>query len=180
MQKTTISELTDSAEIGIGTFYQFYDSKEDLYVDIIGHYIKELIPWFLRESVQKHDDPERAIVALLDVTLDGFELNPLLRRVLAEGEVGYLRDSVPDEKLTEKRAYTMGYFLPYIKNWYDEGEVASPDPETVAETIHSVSRIALQRKRIDEERYLKDRDTLIAAVAAELTREADSLESSDE
>ncbi len=180
VRKTTISELTESAGIGTGTFYQFYDSKEALYVDILEQYNEALIPRLLRESVQKYDDPEIAIAALLNATLDEFESNPLLQRVLAENEVDHLRNSVPDEKLQEKRTHSMEFFLPYIEDWYDEGKVVGPDPETVAETIRTVSRIALKKEQIGEQRYPKVRDTLVAAVAAGLTREAESSEASDE
>lgn len=180
IRKTSISELTEAVGIGKGTFYQFYDSKEDLYVDILEQYTETLIPQLLRESVQKYDDPERAITALLNETLDEFESNPLFRRVLAEGEVNHLRDSVPDDELAEKRAHSMGFFQPYIEDWYDDGKVVGSDPETITETIRAVSRIVLQRDQIGEERYPKVRETLVAAVAAGLTREAEHSEVSDE
>ncbi len=180
VRKTTISELTESAGIGTGTFYRFYDSKEDLYVDILEQYNEALIPRLLRESVETYDDPEQAIAALLNVTLDEFESNPLLQRILAENEVDHLRNSVSDEKLQEERTHSMGFFLPYITDWYDKGKVVGPDPETVAETIRAVSRIALQKEQIGEKRYPKVRDTLVAAVASGLTRGGDSSEDSDE
>ncbi|QLG27643.1 TetR/AcrR family transcriptional regulator [Halorarum halophilum] len=180
VRKTTISELTESAGIGTGTFYRFYDSKEDLYVDIVEKQTEALIPRLLRESVQKYDDPEQAIAALLDATFDEFESNPLLRQVIAEDEVSHLRDSVPDEELTKKRAHSMEFVLPHIENWYDEGKVIGPDPETIAETIRAVSRIVLQREQIGEERYPEVRDTLVAAVAAGLTDVSGSPGVSDE
>ena len=180
VRKTSISELTEAVGIGKGTFYQFYDSKEDLYVDIVEQYTNTLIPRLLRESVQKYDDPELAITALLNETLDEFESNPLFRRVLAEGEISYLRDSVPDEELAEKRAHSMEFFQPYIEDWYDDGKVMGPDSKTITETIHAVSRVALQREQIGEERYPKVRETLVAAVAAGLTRDAEQSEASDE
>lgn len=180
IRKTSISELTEAVGIGKGTFYQFYDSKEDLYVDILEQDIETLIPQLLRESVQKYDDPERAITALLNETLDEFESNPLLRQVLAEGEIDHLRDSIPDEELTEKRAHSMSFFYPYIEDWYDDGKVVGPDPEMVTETIRAVSRIVLQREQIAEERYPKVRETLVEAVAAGLTRDVKHSEGLDE
>lgn len=180
VRKTSISELTEAVGIGKGTFYQFYDSKEDLYVDIVEQYTNTLIPRLLRESVEKYDDPELAITALLNETLDEFESNPLFRRVLTEGEINHLRDSVPDEELAEKRAHSMEFFQPYIEDWYDDGKVVGPDSKTITETIRAVSRVALQREQIGEERYPKVRETLVAAVAAGLTRDAEQSEASDE
>lgn len=176
VRKTTIAELTEPAGIATGTFYQFYDSKEDLYIDILEQYQAELIPRLLRNSVEKYNDPELAITALLEETLAEFESNPLLRQIIAEDEVDHLRKHVPDEELSEKRSYAMGFFLPYIECWYNEGKVTGPDPESIAQTIHVVGRIGQQKEQIGEAQYPKVRDTLISAVAAGLTRDTGSPE----
>lgn len=180
VRKTTISELTEAAGIGTGTFYQFYDSKEELYVDILETYNEELVPRLLRNSVEAYDDPEMAITALLEETLNEFESNPLLERVIIEDEVNHIRNQVSNEEMSEKRDSAVGVFLPYIERWYDEGEVVGSDPETIAHSIRAVARIAHQKDRIGEERYPDVRDTLVAAVAAGLTRESDVPEESDE
>lgn len=180
VRKTTISELTEAAGIGTGTFYQYYDSKEELYVDILEEYNKELIPRLLQNSVEAYDDPEMAITALLEETLDEFESNPLLKQIIIEDEVSYIRNQISDEEISERRNSTIEVFLPYIEHWYDEGKVVGTDPESIAHSIRAVARIAHQKEQIGEERYPKVRDTLIAAVAAGLTRDSDVTEKSDD
>ncbi|MFH5801130.1 TetR/AcrR family transcriptional regulator [Haladaptatus sp. CMAA 1911] len=180
VRKTTISELTEAAGIGTGTFYQYYDSKEELYVDILEEYNKELIPRLLQNSVEAYDDPEMAITALLEETLDEFESNPLLKRIIIEDEVSYIRNQISDEEISEKRNSTIEVFLPYIEHWYDEGKVVGTDPESIVHSIRAVARIVHQKEQIGEERYPQVRDTLIAAVAAGLTRDSDMTEDSNE
>ncbi|GAA0253925.1 TetR/AcrR family transcriptional regulator [Haladaptatus pallidirubidus] len=180
IRKTTISELTEAAGIGTGTFYQYYDSKEELYVDILEEYNKELIPRLLQNSVEAYDDPEMAIAALLEETLDEFESNPLLKQIIIEDEVSYIRNQISAEEISERRNSTIEVFLPYIEHWYDEGKVVGTDPESIAHSIRAVARIAHQKEQIGEERYPKVRDTLIAAVAAGLTRDSDVTEKSDD
>ncbi|WP_227379654.1 TetR/AcrR family transcriptional regulator [Haladaptatus halobius] len=180
VRKTTILELTEGAGIGTGTFYQYYESKEELYVDILEEYNRELIPRLLQNSVETYDDPEMAITALLEEALDEFESNPLLRRVLIEDEVSYIRDRVSNEEISEKRNSTMEAFLPYFERWYDEGKVVGTNPESIVHSIRAVARIVHQKEQIGEERYPQVRDTLIAAVAAGLTRDNDMTEDSDE
>ncbi|WP_436344376.1 TetR/AcrR family transcriptional regulator [Natronorubrum sp. FCH18a] len=180
VRKTTITELTESAGIGTGTFYQFYDSKEDLYLDILERYAEELIPRLLRVSFETHDDPETAIATLLEETLDELESNPLLRKVILEDEVTYLRNQVSDDELSEKRAQSVEVFLPYIERWYDEGRVVGANPEAVAHAIRATTRLVQQKEQIGEDRYPAVRDTLIAAVAAGLTRDSDTTETADD
>lgn len=179
VRKTTITELTEPAGIGTGTFYQYYDSKEDLYIEILEQYNEELIPRLLQNSFEKYDDPEPAIRALLEETLDELESNPLLQQVIGEGEVAHLRNSVPDEELSGKRARSIEVFLPYLKRWHDQGNISS-DPETVAHTLRATTRLVQQKDQIGEDRYPDVKKTLIDAVASGLTRESESTEASDE
>lgn len=180
IRKTTIAELTESAGIGTGTFYRFYDSKADLYLDIVDRYNEELVPRLLEQSFEAYDDPELAIRALLEATLEEFESNDLFQRVLAEDEVAHVRKRLPDDEMERRRDRPMASFLPYIERWHDAGRLAGPDPETVAHAIMAVARLARDRDRIGEDRYPAVRDTLVAAVAAGLTRETDPGETSSD
>lgn len=174
LRKTTIEELTEPADIAKGTFYQFYDSKEDLYIAIIDEYSDELIPRVMGASFEAYDDPEEAIAAFLDVVLNELETNPLIRRIIMDDEVDRLRAQYSDDDLAAERERKVAYFLPYIEQWYDDGRIIGPDPETIAYAIRAVGNIVLHEEDLGEERYHAVRDTLITAVAAGLTDESDS------
>ncbi|WP_254532764.1 TetR/AcrR family transcriptional regulator [Natrinema gelatinilyticum] len=181
IRKTTISELTGPAGIGTGTFYQYFDSKEALYIDILEQESREVIPRLLRESFEAHDDPETAIAALLEQSLNEIESNAIFRQVIIdEQELPRIREQIPDEEASEKRTSAIDHFLPYIESWYDDGKVNGSDPEAIAHTIRAVVRLAQQKDHIGEERYPRVRETLIEAVAAGLTRDPDSEEFSNE
>ncbi|MFD1600619.1 TetR/AcrR family transcriptional regulator [Halobellus rarus] len=177
IRKTTISELTKPAGIGTGTFYQFFDSKEALYIDILEQESEEIIPRLLQESFEAYDDPETAIEALLNQSLDEIESNPIFRQVIIDDpELSRIREQIPDEDASKKRESAMDHFLPHIKRWYNEDKVTGSDPEAIAYAIRTVVRLAHERNRIGEERYPKIKKTLIKAVAAGLTREQNSRE----
>jgi AcrR family transcriptional regulator len=167
IRKTTISELTEAVGIGHGTFYQFYDSKEELYIDILEAYTEELLPRLLSNSFEEHDDPEDAIAAFLELSLDEIESNPFFQQIIVEDDLDLLREQYSEEE-AENTGY-MKYILPYIEQWYDDGRVTGPDPETVAHAIDAMGYLTLHVEDIGEDRYPAVRDTLIAAVAVGLT-----------
>lgn len=169
IDKTTITELTEAAEIGKGTFYQFYDSKEELYIDIIEQYLEEYIPRLLSNSFEAYDDPEQAIEAYLEQSMDELDSNPLLRQLFLEDDVDQLLDQFSDDELTEGHEQSVEFFLPYIEQWYNECEVTGPDPETIAHTLRLVTRLEFSKEHVGRERYPAVRDTLISAVAAGIT-----------
>lgn len=171
IRKTAITELTEPAGIGKGTFYQFYDSKEDLYVDILIQDREEIVPRILNESFEAHDDPQEAISAFLTLGMDEIESNPFFRKIIVEDELDELRAHHTEENRKPGDKHDTAYILPYIEEWYAEGRISGPNPETIVDVLNAVAYLTLHMEDIGEDRYPAVRDTLIAAVAAELTDE---------
>jgi len=169
LSKTTVSELTDAVDIADGTFYRFFDSKTDLYVEVLEREGEEIVPELLA-PFEETDDPERAIEAFLRRLMDEIETNPLIRRLLVEPEdLDRLRDHYSDAEAERNRRESVGYFLPYVEAWYDAGELRGPDPETIAHAIRAVSMLSLHREDVGEDRYRETRDAVIGAVARGFT-----------
>ncbi|WP_439025655.1 TetR/AcrR family transcriptional regulator [Haloarchaeobius sp. DT45] len=169
LKKTTIADLTEPVGIATSTFYQFFESKEDLYVEILEREGEEMLPRLLA-PFEEHDDPEAAIVGFLSRLMDEIESNPLIRRLLVEPqEMQLLRDYHTEEELREGREQSLAYFLPYVEAWYEAGAVRGPDPMVVASAIRSVSFLTLHQNDIGEDLYPETRDLVIRAVAKGLT-----------
>jgi len=169
LQKTTISDLTQSVGIANGTFYQFFGSKTDLYVEILDREGEQLLPRLLA-PLEDNDDPETAIVAFLTTLMDEIETNPLIRRLLVEPEeMEMLREYHTAEERERDREESLGYIRPFVEAWYEAGDVRGPNPTVVASAIRSVSFLTLHQEDIGEELYDETRDLVIRSVAAGLT-----------
>jgi AcrR family transcriptional regulator len=169
LKKTTISDLTDAVGIADSTFYQFFDSKTDLYVAVLEREGERLVPELLA-PLEEHDDPETAIVAFLTTLMDEIETNPLIEQLVVDSdEMERFRQHHTEEERREDRKESLGYILPYVEQWYDSGAVSGPDPTTIASAIRSVSFLTLHQDDIGEELYPETRNLVIRSVAAGLT-----------
>jgi AcrR family transcriptional regulator len=169
LKKTTISDLTEPVGIANGTFYQFFDSKTDLYVEILEREGDQILPRLLA-PLEENENPETAIREFLTALLDEIETNPLVRRLLVEpDEMEMLRDYHTEEELEADREESLGYILPYVETWYEVGDVHGPNPTVVASAIRSVSFLTLHQQDIGEELYDETRDLVIRSVARGLT-----------
>jgi len=173
LKKTTVGELTDEVGIADGTFYQFYDSKAALYVEILEREGEEMLPRAIA-PLEEEEDPEAAIVAFLTGLMDEIETNPLIRRLLVEPEeVETLRGHYTEAELAENRRESLSYFLPYVEAWYEADEVRGPDPETIGHAIRAVTMLTLHQEDIGTEVYDETRDVVIRALARGLTTDGD-------
>ena len=166
-----MTDLTDPVNIAPSTFYQFFDSKEELYLEILERegeqfYERAVAP------LEEHSDPERAIVEYLHTVFEELETNPIIERLLADNEVERLLHLYSDEEFVEQRTRELGYVMPYIREWQKAGMIREGDPEVLAATIDSVAVLAFHKDEIGADLYPVVRDTMIETIAAGFTNTA--------
>jgi AcrR family transcriptional regulator len=172
LSKTTIADLTDQVGIANGTFYQFFDSKEALFLEVLDREGERLLPELVAPFEDDAlEDPEAVVVAFLTRLMDEIETNPLLRQLVVDtDELDRLRDAQTDAEREAERRESLAYFLPYVEAWHEAGAVVGPDPETVANAIRAVSMLTLHIEDLGGgETYRETRDLVIRAVAKGLT-----------
>ncbi|EKS4344594.1 TetR/AcrR family transcriptional regulator [Clostridium sporogenes] len=75
---TNISDITKMAGMGVGTFYNYYSSKEKLFIEI---FIKEneKLKKNIMESIDLEDDPIKVVKEAIALNLNGTNANPILK-----------------------------------------------------------------------------------------------------
>lgn len=75
---TNISDITKMAGMGVGTFYNYYSSKEKLFIEI---FIKEneKLKKNIMESIDLEDDPIKVVKEAIALNLNGTNSNPILK-----------------------------------------------------------------------------------------------------
>ena len=168
LDKTTMTDLTKPVDIAPSTFYQFFDSKERLYLEILE---RETERFYDRATtpLEEHSDPERAIGEYLHIIFEELETNPLVERLLVDNELEQLAHLYSEEEFIEQRDRELGYIMPYIREWQAEGSIRDGDPETIAATIDSTAVLALHGEDIGEDLYPAVREMLIETIIDGIT-----------
>ncbi|MCH5585816.1 TetR/AcrR family transcriptional regulator [Shimazuella sp. AN120528] len=75
---TNISDIAKNAGIGVGTFYNYYSSKEKLFVEI---YTKEneQLKKAIMESLDLNQDPVSIVKKIVERNIDAIHANPILK-----------------------------------------------------------------------------------------------------
>ncbi|WP_267643945.1 TetR/AcrR family transcriptional regulator [Haloarchaeobius amylolyticus] len=169
LAKTTVTELTDEVGIGTSTFYQFFESKEELYLAVLQRVAEDVYHEMRAAGIPEIDDPYRMTIELLNYIVDEIESNPLIRQLIVDDELGRLRSSQsPAEREAERQA-DIGYIETFVEPFFETGRIWGPDSETVAAAIAAIPYVALHRDDIGEERYSAVRDYIIEAFARGVT-----------
>lgn len=76
---TNVSDITEKAGIGVGTFYNYYASKEKLFMEIfLDENVK--LKKSIMESVDLSDEPLTLVKDIMQLNVNGMNKNPILKQ----------------------------------------------------------------------------------------------------
>jgi len=84
---TTVEEIAQEAEFAVGTIYNFFDSKEGLYHEVIERFARDFVKAF-EDNVMSTTDPQQALETLIDLRLGHFAAHRDFFRVFLETSPG--------------------------------------------------------------------------------------------
>jgi len=180
-KKTTVKDVTDPVGIAKPTFYQFFDAKSDLYIEILQRELEEYLE-NVRSELAGVDDPQEALERLFQCYAEFTEGNPLIQQTIVRGNYQEIIRSGSEERYDELIRAEMAETIPIIEEIQrrSDGPVAEMEPFRVLGLMgSSVALLALHQdayeqyegrlEGFDHGYYDHMQDTLISTLARGLT-----------
>ncbi|MGN8646742.1 TetR/AcrR family transcriptional regulator [Gracilibacillus sp. HCP3S3_G5_1] len=144
---TNISEITKMAGIGIGTFYSYYSSKEQLFLDV---YITEntKVKKKIVESLDINKEPIELVKEFMARSFDAMRSNMVLkewynRDVFRRLEKYFVESEHKDEESIRS------FFVGLLKQWKVDGRIRSDiDDDLLAALFDSLAYIDSHKEDI--------------------------------
>jgi AcrR family transcriptional regulator len=164
IKKTSVDELAQAAGISKGAFYLFYESKEELYMEILEgletDFRKRIFNFALR-----HKRNARPLLAKLfrDALLTWDEY-PLLKR-FGRADYEYLARKLPPERIQAHADRDDKFVEDFIKRIKQKGIAVKASPHVVSNLMKSLFFVSLQRDDLGKEAYVQTMEVLADLVA---------------
>lgn len=142
VKKTTVSELTDAVGIAEGTFYRFFDSKDELYWAVL-ETERERVEAKYAAAVANVDGPRDEMIALLASICDEIETNPLVRASIEGNEFERMMRNMSGKELAAANQQAVAFFHEYIDSWQEAGAIRNADPDLIGGMFRAVMFITL-------------------------------------
>lgn len=151
LKKTSIEDLTKAVGIAQGSFYTFFNSKEELYLEVMDREGEAIKQKLLKEEHIKELTRER-FKSFFKKVFEIVNSNPIIRQMFFEEEVDILIRKIPPEKMKEYHKKLMRDLLPIIKRWQEEGAIIrNYKPEVIVALFQVLYHPLLHKKDFDED-----------------------------
>lgn len=119
---TNISDITKSTGIGTGTFYNYYPSKEELFMEIFLEE-NEKLKKSIMETINPDEDPIVLVKELMLLNLKGMNSNPILKEWFNKDVFSKIEQNFREKKGLDHVNFMYDSFSEIIKKWQMEGKM---------------------------------------------------------
>ncbi|MDM5187020.1 TetR/AcrR family transcriptional regulator [Bacillus sp. DX4.1] len=170
INKTGIGDLTRAVGISKGAFYSFYNSKEELFLEVLEKFEKEFYDQLFEEGFQSDKTPKENFKEFFKKSLSIVETNPIMKRLNNEELKHFLR-KLPEERIQNHSNRDFNLILQFVNKEKEKGHIKEYDSQAIAGVIRSIFFISLHREDFVKEAYPQTIDLLIDMVTSYLTQE---------
>ena len=169
LKKTSITELTNGAGIAQGTFYNFFESKEELYFEILEQEEANSAK-YLENIVITSSSARDSIKKIIKCTFDLFERNQFIRRIFESKDYDLMLRKLPTKKLENHQKNDTLRVLNTIIGMKQKDELIDTPPEVIAGLLRGITILSFHQEEIGREIYPEVVDLLATIVADGLVK----------
>ena len=152
VSKTTISDITNRAGVGKGTFYLFYKSKGDIYVRL-----------YWDEWVIIHDEIDAKYLGkkgrLEDLIVDYIYENrrqlfshPIIANIYERDALAIISDKATNNRIASFAELAKGRLIAIIKSWLDANDIdCDVSPDVLSGMMRSVTYLTYHKDEVGED-----------------------------
>lgn len=169
---TNVSDITKMAGFAVGTFYNYYPSKEKLFMEI---YIEEnkALKRKLMAAVNPNDQPLQLIRKAIMLNMEGMKSNPILSQWYNRDVFEKIERLFREENGMGEMDFFYKDTVELIRMWQAEGKVRKDiDSELIMAMFIAIISIDTHKEEIGLQYFPQLQEYLIEFVLKGLTEEA--------
>jgi AcrR family transcriptional regulator len=154
LKKTTIEDLTKPAGIAKASFYLFFDSKEQLFVEIFVREMPEMMERLLDASFRATSDTREALVRLMKAIVIEIQTNEMSRILLDDpAQLETLAAGLDYQGILAKTADLFAPLLAEVAKAQERGEIIPGSPLQLMYSLGLIKLLPVNRDRIPQDMY---------------------------
>jgi len=164
LKKTSLDQLTEAVGISKGAFYLLYQSKEELFLEILEELETDFRTSIFDFAIEPREDARQLLARLLTSALLTWDRYPLLKDI-GVAEFEYLARKLPAERIRAHVNRDNQFVEDFISRIKSEGITVRASPRVVSGLMMSLFFVSLHRDALGESGYPETMQVLANLVA---------------
>ena len=170
IKKANVEDLTKAANISKGAFYLFFDSKEELFFELLGLFEDEYHDKLVEAAARPGASPRQQVKDVLIQAFTIWRTNPLFTHFNQE-EYEYLARKLPEELIQSNLNKDAIFVDQLLGQWRDQGVVIDCEPALFLGLTRALFYMSLHEQEVGSGVYPDVINFFIDAIAQQIVRE---------
>lgn len=166
---TGIADITRRAGFSVGTFYNYYPSKDQLFLEIMEQETADLMNRIM-QTINPDDDPVKLIKQVLVLNMQGMLSNPILSQWYNPDVYHKIERAFQEDDGISRIDFLYRYFIQMVEKWQAEGKMRTDiSSEMIMAIFGAIIRIGYHKEEIGLQYFPALQDHLTDFVLMGLT-----------
>lgn len=163
-KSTNIAAITTQAGVAVGSFYHFFNSKEDIFIQVY-NYENEVVKQKIMNNLNLNQEPQQLLEFALKQIFKYTRDNKVLQEWFNDSKINHLITQQNIEHLEEGVVYATLNQL--VEKWISE-QKTKPEmsKERIMELFNALTIIDIHQNEIQSENYFQLLNDLITGILA--------------
>ncbi len=171
LRKTGIGDLTEAVGIAQGSFYNFYQSKEELYFEIIEQEEQNIKNRLLSDHKLSDKPTVESIRSFLTDAFEMIDESVLMKKLMNGDDYELLVRKLPEDRVAGHIEKDSDILKPVITMWQRQGAIIDDKPEVIGALLRALFIFTLHKKEIGGDIYPEVLGLLIDLIARGIIKE---------
>jgi AcrR family transcriptional regulator len=171
LKKTSVDELAQAVGISKGAFYLFYESKEELFMEILEGLESDFRTRIFDFSISPKSNARQLLAKLFKDALLTWDEYPLLKN-FGMTDYEYLARKLPPQRIQAHVNRDDEFVEEFIKRIKHEGIAIKASPRVISNLMKSLFFVSLHRDDLGAMDYVESMEILTDLVARYITEGA--------
>jgi AcrR family transcriptional regulator len=171
LKKTSVDELTEAVGISKGAFYLFFESKEELFLEILEEMEVNFRARIFNFAVSPETNARALLAKLLNDALLTWDEFPLLKN-LSLADFDYLIRKLPPDRIQKHLNQDNDFVNEFLERVKREGIAVKALPSVISNLMKSLFFVSLHRDDLGSKDYVEAMKVLTDLIARYITEGA--------
>ncbi|KWX71489.1 TetR/AcrR family transcriptional regulator [Paenibacillus jilunlii] len=166
---TNVSDITKKAGMAVGTFYNYYSSKEKLFMEIFLAENAKLKQKCM-QALDLSQSPLTVVRQMMMLNMEGMTANPILKEWYNKSVFGKIEQLFREENGTQSVDFLYDSFLEIVKQWQAEGKMRRDiDSKMIMMVFTAIINVETHKEEIGPEYFPQLLDHMTELIMKGLT-----------
>lgn len=152
LNKTTITDITEAAGVGKGTFYLFFNSKGDIFLQLYSKEWIEAHEIIDANYLNRTGDIDQIILDYIYENREVLTGHPILSIIYTRNALSIISEPTVNKELHAFKELSDARLITLIKSWFATNHIESSiSPEIMSGMMRSLSYLNYHKDEIGEE-----------------------------